>query len=217
MGKKEIIIIGAGGHALVVKEALLLSGEQVVGFVDMVSPQRKGELLNGFPIIGGLQELFNLSKSEEILCAIGFGHCMARFRLISELDNQNISLHTVIHPRAIVSPSALIGSGVYIGPNAVVEAHSNIGDGSIINCGVCACHECVIGRATSICPGVQIGGKTIVGDRTWLGIGVTCIDKIRIGKGSFVGAGSVVVSDIPENSFVVGVPARVIREVNAEF
>jgi sugar O-acyltransferase (sialic acid O-acetyltransferase NeuD family) len=217
MGKNRVIIVGAGGHALVVADAVRASGDDVVGFVDMVAPQRKGELFCGSPIIGCLDDFYTLPESEKLFVAFGFGHCMARYRLMGELNTHNVQLHTVIHPRAFVSPSARIGHGVYIGPNAVVEAQCDIGAGTIINNGVCVCHGSSIGCAVAICPGVMIGGQTIIGDKTWLGIGSTCIDKIRIGDNSFIGAGSVVVSNMPENCFAIGVPARVLKPMVSEF
>lgn len=216
MVARDIIIFGAGGHALVVADAVRACGDAVAGYVDTVSPERKGQLLDGAPIVGGLEELLAEVAGSGVGVAFGFGDCAARYALTRQLSEHNIELLTVIHPAASVSRSAEIGRGGYVGPQAVVEAQSRIGEGVIVNCGACVCHECSIGSAVTVCPGVMIGGKTRVGDRTWLGIGATLIDKVSVGAGCFIGAGAVVVSDLPDGVLAVGVPARVVRKLDGD-
>lgn len=55
----------------------------------------------------------------------------------------------------------------------------------------------------------------VIEDGCWLGSGVTVIGGVTIGKGSVVAAGAVVIKDVPPNSLVGGVPARVIRRLDA--
>jgi sugar O-acyltransferase (sialic acid O-acetyltransferase NeuD family) len=214
MVARDVIIFGAGGHALVVADAVRACGGTVVGHVDTVSPERKGQLLNGVPIIGDLDELLAEVAGSGAGVAFGFGDCAARYALMRQLSEYNIELLTIIHPAAIVSRFAEIGRGGYVGPQAVVEAQVRIGEGAIINCGACICHECRVGNAVTVCPGVMIGGKTRIGDRTWLGIGATLLDKVSVGAECVVGAGAVVVSDLPDRVLAVGVPARIIRKLD---
>lgn len=47
----------------------------------------------------------------------------------------------------------------------------------------------------------------------WIGAGATILPGITIGENSVVGAGSVVTKDVPDNSIVVGNPARVIKNI----
>lgn len=51
-----------------------------------------------------------------------------------------------------------------------------------------------------------------VGRKVWFGANVTVVPGITIGDGAVIGAGSVVTKDVPANTIVAGVPARVIRE-----
>jgi maltose O-acetyltransferase len=53
----------------------------------------------------------------------------------------------------------------------------------------------------------------IVDDDAWIGAGVVIMPGVKIGKKSIVGAGAVVTKDVPDNSIVAGVPARVIRRL----
>ena len=55
-----------------------------------------------------------------------------------------------------------------------------------------------------------------IGDNCWLASNVTVIGGVCIGNGSVIGAGSVVTKDIPNNSFAVGVPCKVVREITEQ-
>ena len=54
-------------------------------------------------------------------------------------------------------------------------------------------------------------GKVTIKNNAWLGIGVTICPGVTIGKNSVVAAGSVVTDDVPDNTMVGGVPAKIIK------
>lgn len=55
-----------------------------------------------------------------------------------------------------------------------------------------------------------------VGDGTWIGANVTVLGGVTIGAGCVVAAGSVVTKDVPANTMVGGVPAKVIKTLNGD-
>jgi maltose O-acetyltransferase len=59
--------------------------------------------------------------------------------------------------------------------------------------------------------GTSFGGKIDIGRGAWIASRVTVLPGVTIGQSSVVAAGSVVVRDVPENTLVAGVPARVVR------
>ena len=60
-------------------------------------------------------------------------------------------------------------------------------------------------------------GKPIeIGDNCWIASNVIVCGGAKIGSGCVIGAGSVVLGEIPDNSFAAGVPCRVIRKITDE-
>lgn len=83
--------------------------------------------------------------------------------------------------------------------------------------------EAVIGKNVNISQGVTIGranrgerkGAATIGDEVYIGPGAKIVGKITIGNNVAIGANAVVTRDIPDNSVVVGIPARVISQEGA--
>jgi acetyltransferase-like isoleucine patch superfamily enzyme len=63
-------------------------------------------------------------------------------------------------------------------------------------------------------PETKIFGKIVIEDNCFVGRNAQILPNVRIGRNSIVGAGSVVISDVPPDSVVLGVPARVIGSSN---
>ena len=66
-----------------------------------------------------------------------------------------------------------------------------------------------IGDFCNINPGVHLAGRITIGDGVFIGIGASVKENIRIGNNVVIGAGSVVLKDVPDNTTVYGVPAKV--------
>ncbi len=53
----------------------------------------------------------------------------------------------------------------------------------------------------------------VIGSNVWIATAVTIVGGVTVGENSVVGAGAVVTRDVPPDSFVAGVPARVVRRL----
>jgi serine O-acetyltransferase len=117
-------------------------------------------------------------------------------------------------PRAIAYVSRLV-TGVEIHPAA------NIGDGLFIDhgMGVVIGETADIGDDVTLYQGVTLGGTGFatgkrhptIGDNVTVGSGAKLLGPIEVGHGAKVGANSVVITDVPPNSTVVGNPGHVVR------
>lgn len=84
-----------------------------------------------------------------------------------------------------------------------------IGDGALIGHGCTLTtldHDMDPAKRADMVP-----APIVVGRLAWLGANVTVVPGVTIGDGAVVGAGAVVTKDVPANTIVAGVPARVIR------
>lgn len=104
--------------------------------------------------------------------------------------------------------------------NSSVPASTKIGSGSkfaYLGIGVVIHGRAVIGKNTMIGQGITIGGRSksihvpIIGDNCYLGAGCRILGAVEIGDNCIVGPNSVVLHDVPANSIVVGIPAKVIK------
>ena len=75
-------------------------------------------------------------------------------------------------------------------------------------------HDGSMGLFRNDIPDLNVFGKIDIKDNCFIGVGSTILYGVTIGPNSVVGAGSVVTSDVPANVVAVGVPARIISNID---
>lgn len=201
-----VVILGAGGHARVLLEALRSLGVPVMGFV---APSIDGSRLGDVPWLGGDEVLSHLDHRVEIVNGIGStGHVDLRVAVHATAKAANLPLRTVVHPRAFVDGSAVLGAGAQVLAGSVVGPGVHLGVDVIVNSGAIVEHDSVIGAHSHISPGAVLAGDVSVGEATHVGLGSRVIQGVTIGSRCVIGAGAVVLDDIPDGTTAVGVPAR---------
>lgn len=206
----SLLILGAGGHGIVVAEAAIANGRwKHIAFLD-----DRYRVLNGtlpFPVLGALAAAGGFKK-EYADAAVAVGDSRLRLSLIEQLLAQGFSLPSIVHPTAWISPSAQLAPGCVVMAQAVLQANVRIGRGAIINTAATVDHNCQIGDGVHVCPGVNLAGEVEIGQSSWIGIGSCVIQQIKIGADVTIGAGAAVVTHIEDNSLAVGVPAKAVRK-----
>lgn len=123
---------------------------------------------------------------------------------------------------AQVMGSVVLGNNVSVWFNAVVRAdmdtitigdNTNIQDGAVLHVD--------LGAPLNIGEGVTVGHKAMlhgctVGDYSLIGINAVVLNNVKIGKNCIIGANALVPEgmEIPDNSLVLGSPAKVVKEVS---
>lgn len=210
---RPVIIIGAGGHAAVVADALMACGIELLGLTD-VDPRRHGSLVLGSPVLGEDELVLSGYRQDEILLANGIGGIGAtelRRKVQMRLQQAGWRFMTVRHPSAIVAPSAQIGPGVQMLAGSIVQANARIGEGSIVNTGAVIEHDCEVGSFVHTAPRALLCGDVKVGSGSHVGAGSVVKQGLRLGPGTLVGAGAVVVKDFGGHGVLVGIPARPVE------
>jgi UDP-2-acetamido-3-amino-2,3-dideoxy-glucuronate N-acetyltransferase len=150
--------------------------------------------------------------------------------------------HVVIHAGAEIGEGVRIGDHAQIRERAEIGAGSTVGSFASIDPEVFVGERvsvqtrCYLARGTRVEDDAFLGpGVTIANDDTMgrhppgealhgamlrracrVGAGVTICPGVEIGEEAFVAAAAVVAADVPARAVVMGVPARVVREVPDE-
>jgi sugar O-acyltransferase (sialic acid O-acetyltransferase NeuD family) len=204
-----VIVIGAGGYAKIVADALLAIGYEILGFTD-TDPAKRGSTVLGRPVIGD-DDTISQHEAISVLLANGIGSThslqLRRDTYLRFID-RGYRFATFAHPKATVATSARLGAGVQILAGAVVQAGASIGDNSIINIGALIDHDCVIGQHCHIAPGCVLSGGIVIGDQSHVGTGASIRQGIKLGRQTIVGVGAAVVSNFDGGGTLIGVPAK---------
>jgi len=206
---EELIIIGGGEHARVVAEAAHSTDGQwhVAGFVDPAArPETTAR--SGLKRLGDDVALGQHPRASAILGFGGVEKGDARENAVNKTSTYVKKWATIIHDRAIVSPTAKVGAGTVVMAGAVIQTGATVGAHAIINSGAIIEHDVTVGDFSQISPGAVIGGAARIGRQVFVGLGAVIRDHIEVGDESIIGMGAAVVGDVRPRTRVMGVPAK---------
>ncbi len=155
---KSLLIVGAGKHGQVVAEVAEACGYDKIDFLDDNSPDAIGET-------DRIEELVR----EYDGTVVSIGNSAIRKNLVHRLQSINAPIVSLIHPKAFVAPSAIIGSGSIVLPGAMIHTNASIGIGCIISIGALIDHDAVVedfghvNTGAIVAAGKRAGGKIEAG------------------------------------------------------
>lgn len=201
--KLNISIVGSGEHSSVVLDCVdLIFPEHHISAFDE-DPEKFGNFLEKKYII---KNLININKDD--LYHIAIGSNKNREIIFNKYFKKIDGMLTLVHPRSYVSKSSIIQHGSFIAANSLIGPNSSVGYGCIINHNSIVDHDCKIEDWCHIAPGAILGGTVKVARGTLIGAGAVVLKGLEIGENVVVGAGAVVTKNVPDNTIVMGVPAR---------
>jgi len=202
--RSSCLIIGAGGHALVILDALRASHPGMVAEVYDDNPALAGKQLLDTEI----HTPVSAAEAAGKFCHVAIGHNETRRQNAKRLQELGGQLLTVTHPAAILSSAASLGAGCFLAAGGIVAPGAQVGDGVIINHGAVVDHHCQVGAWCHLAPRAILGGGVKIDESALLGAGCVVLPGLRIGRGAIIGAGAVVTRDVAPGETWVGVPAK---------
>ena len=144
---RSLLILGAGGVGQMIKETALVLGYEKVVFLDDAA---KGE-----DVIGMCCD-YVLRHSDYPAAVAAFGNNKTRLFWTDKLLEEGYEVPAMVHPSAIVSPSATLEPGCFIMQRVVVNTHTRIERAALINSGAVVDHDSVV------CAGAHVGLGSVV-------------------------------------------------------
>lgn len=205
----RILIVGAGGFGREVlhwaRAAWPAPIATVAGFLSAHEPRhwRGGDL----PAVIGDPDDFVPAAGDGFLLGVGIPD--VRRRLAETLMARGARFLTLVHPTAIVAPTAEIGAGSIICPFAVVSDNARVGRCVLLNYHTSLGHDASAGDFAVLSPYATLGGNAHVAEDVFLGMHASVGPGRRVGPRSKVSANSCALADAPADSLVFGAPGRI--------
>ncbi|MCM1326538.1 MAG: acetyltransferase [Bacteroidales bacterium] len=197
----KIIILGNGGHAASIVDALERQNQyEIAGYI-VGDGQGTGD--DKYPVLGNddcLEKIFR-EGIHNAAVGIGFmGKSDLRERLWATLKQIGFTLPVICDPSAILAKNACIGEGSFIGKRAVLNANVSVGKMGIINTGAIIEHDCKVGDFSHVSVGSVLCGNVQIGQSTFVGANATVIQGKVIGNRCIVAAGMTIRKNVEDDS-----------------
>lgn len=213
----NLILIGAGGLAREVAEAVAPGGRyRLVGIVDD-DVSLRGTTVAGIPVLGGIDQIIWDRTSHIVMCV---GRGPVRRQLVELLAAHDVGpsrYATVIHPSVHVPPSCFVGVGSVLLTHVALTADVRVGRHVVAMPHVTLTHDDVVGDYATLCAGVSLAGAVTVGDGAYLGTNASVRQRVRIGTDSTLGMGSSLLENLPDGETWAGTPAERLHRSPAHF
>lgn len=203
---KQVVIIGAGGHAKVIADIIVKSGDRVYGFLDD-NLEIGTTIANNeqFKIIGKIEKINKLKENTNLEFVIAIGDNTVRKKIA---ENYNVKYYTAIHPSSIIALDVSIEEGTVVMANTVINTSAKIGRHCIVNTGAIIEHDNIIENYVHVSPNATLCGTVKIGECTHIGANATVKNNTEICNKCIIGAGALVVKNINESGTYVGVPVK---------
>ena len=199
----DVILIGAGGHALSLAE---FSGHRICGYIANEANDKFSALWFGNDSVA--KEVVSQDKPLHIAFIYsGLPVMSARRKIIEYYDSLGASYASLISPVAIVTANSVVGVGCAVMSGAIVN-RASLGAHVVVNSGAIVEHDCSIGNNTFIGPGAVIGGFTNIGSNCFIGLGARVSNGITIGDNITVAMGAIVTKNLTKPGIYHGYPLR---------
>jgi len=209
---KKLVLLGAGGFGREVAASILpfmnerKPSYELIGFIDDGDQYKEGDMIDGYPWLGGQEWI--LDHKDDVCCTCTIGSAKKKAELQRELTRQGVRFATLIGKRVYIASDSVIGPGSVIYGRVRISVNCRIGAGVVLNDNVSLGHDVTIGDYTSIMPGTGISGGCVIGKEVDIGGHAYIVPGRKVGDGARIAAGSIVFTNVKAGTTVLGNPAK---------
>ena len=216
MDCRRILIVGGGGFGREVwhwaRDAWPDHAHRISGFLSADQ-----HVLDGFDVGPGVvstPDAYRPESGDGLLLAIGVPY--ARRQVAESLLARGANFLTLVHPTAIVAPSAALGSGSILCPYSIASDSCRLGRFVLMNFHSSLSHDATAGDFSVLSPYATLGGNAHVEDDVFLGLHASVGPGRTVGARSKLTANSCLLASAPAESIIFGVPGRIRRRLAIE-
>jgi len=214
---RPLLIVGAGGFGREAAEAVrAINAERprwdLLGFLDD-DPALEGREVDGLLVLGPLSSLERFADAMLVVSVGNPENYFARRRIVQRLGLPPSRYATIVHPAAVLPPTAHVGPGTVLLAAVVATTGIRIGAHVVVMPGAVLTHDDTIADYATLGAGVRLAGGVRIEEGAYVGAGAMVREHRTVGPWALVGMGAVVTSDIPGGEVWAGVPARFRRRV----
>jgi len=209
---KGVVLIGGGTGAQLVFDLCQILSLEVSGYLDDNQENVAEVISSNIEFLGAFSKLDDTVFVSQYSFVIAIHNIKTRSEILKQLRSKNASFINLIHPTAIISPSAKLGQGIIINQYSVVQNGAVLGDAVTIE------EQCSVGINVTVGTNVTMAPQTVFtsnsgcGDNCSFGVRSSLVPNAHIGSGCDVLAGSLVVQSRENNLKLLGMPARAIGQ-----
>jgi len=209
---KDLVIVGCGGFGREVVEFINLINdvEPTWNFLGFVDDNKEAKTVEGYNIIGGLEDLYKMA--DKVYACIAIADIGSRKRLADECEKHGVKFATIVSPDLKVRGKlCTIGEGSIIATGCELAINSHVGKHCILNTGAGLGHDTVIGDFVDMMPFTAVMGDVHIGSYCYFGVRSTVINGMKIADHCTIGACGCVIKNLEESGTYVGVPVKLVR------
>lgn len=194
--RETLLIVGGKSTAIEIYELVIAHFSHTFNeVVFLVGDEEEQPIFNSANAIRD-SELIDFIADKSCRYILSIAHHGLRIRFERQMEKLSVPPVNVIHPTALISPSATLGTGNYLAAGSIVSSHATVGNHCMLNFNVSIGHDARLGDHVVVNPGARISGNVHCGSRVLIGTNSIVFQGKSIGDDCIIDALTYVDRDI---------------------